>query len=234
MSEKSAKKVLSPEQLSKMQEGRKKAAESRKKAKEDSKKEATDRKNAEKKSDKSDLLKLEMQALEQQQSKINNLKLQVETKKEIKSRLKSIKIVEEEPDVLEEEEEESQDIEIEPQVPKEPTDKKSVVNSEKHTIDEDYKDIFETESKKLRGTLDPSVHKYYDNAVDKFDYNLSLNDNIKTMIDYVKEVVKENTLLAESVKQNKDELDDKKEIVQETIVEKQLTSQINKLMKMRY
>jgi len=262
MSEKNPKKVLSPEQLLKMQEGRKKAAESRKLAKEKAKEDAKNKEKALAKSDKSDLLELEIQALAQQQDRINNLKLQVDRKKQVKSKLKKIKDEKEETaaevaEAAEEEEanvnsnsdsEQSEEeieikkplekIDIPIEIPKIPKKEIPINESEKHNIDKDYKELFELESSKLRVKLDPSVHKYYDNAIKKFDYNIPLNDNINNMINYVKLVVQENTELANKIKEEKQISDDSKIIVErqeeETIVEKQITSQISKLMKMRY
>ena len=261
MSEKNPKKVLSPEQLLKMQEGRKKAAESRKLAKEKAKEDAKNKEKALAKSDKSDLLELEIQALAQQQDRINNLKLQVDRKKQVKSKLKKIKDEKEEVAEAEEAEakanvnsnsdsdsEQSEEeieikkplekIDIPIEIPKIPKKEIPINESEKHNIDKDYKELFELESSKLRVKLDPSVHKYYDNAIKKFDYNIPLNDNINNMINYVKLVVQENTQLANKIKEEKQISDDSKIIVErqeeETIVEKQITSQISKLMKMRY
>ena len=260
MSEKNPKKVLSPEQLLKMQEGRKKAAESRKLAKEKAKEDAKNKEKALAKSDKSDLLELEIQALAQQQDRINNLKLQVDRKKQVKSKLKKIKDEKEEASEAEEiaeakvnsnsdsdSEQSEEEIEIKKplekidipiEIPKIPKKEIPINESEKHNIDKDYKELFELESSKLRVKLDPSVHKYYDNAIKKFDYNIPLNDNINNMINYVKLVVQENTELANKIKEEKQISDDSKIIVErqeeETIVEKQITSQISKLMKMRY
>tara|TARA_R110000772_G_scaffold262682_3_gene381832 strand:- start:1044 stop:1832 length:789 start_codon:yes stop_codon:yes gene_type:complete len=262
MSEKNPKKVLSPEQLLKMQEGRKKAAESRKLAKEKAKEDAKNKEKALAKSDKSDLLELEIQALAQQQDRINNLKLQVDRKKQVKSKLKKIKDEKEEVAEAEEiaeakanvnsnsdsdSEQSEEEIEIKKplekidipiEIPKIPKKEIPINESEKHNIDKDYKELFELESSKLRVKLDPSVHKYYDNAIKKFDYNIPLNDNINNMINYVKLVVQENTQLANKIKEEKQISDDSKIIVErqeeETIVEKQITSQISKLMKMRY
>ena len=255
MSEKNPKKVLSPEQLLKMQEGRKKVAESRKLAKEKAKEDAKNKEKALAKSDKSDLLELEIQALAQQQDRINNLKLQVDRKKQVKSKLKKIKdekeevseVAEEEAKANSDSEQSEEEIEIKKplekidipiEIPKIPKKEIPINESEKHNIDKDYKELFELESSKLRVKLDPSVHKYYDNAIKKFDYNIPLNDNINNMINYVKVVVHENTQLANKIKEEKQISDDSKIIVErqeeETIVEKQITSQINKLMKMRY
>lgn len=259
MSEKNPKKVLSPEQLLKMQEGRKKASESRKLAKEKAKEDAKNKEKALAKSDKSDLLELEIQALAQQQDRINNLKLQVDRKKQVKSKLKKIKdekaetsaevseVAEEEAKANSDSELSEEEIEIKKplekidipiEIPKIPKKEIPINESEKHNIDKDYKELFELESSKLRVKLDPSVHKYYDNAIKKFDYNIPLNDNINNMINYVKVVVHENTQLANKIKEEKQISDDSKIIVErqeeETIVEKQITSQINKLMKMRY
>ena len=247
MTEKNTKKTLSPEQLEKMKEGRKRASDARKKAKEEAQEEASKRKTALKKSDKSELLALEIQALAQQQNRIDNLKIQVERKKEVKSRLKSIKeteddpIIEEEDPIIEDpvEDEEELIVEKTPDIPKkvqivEPV---SVLEKKKSNVDEihdnNYKDIFEKESTKLREKIDPTVHNYYDQAIKKVDYSLPLDQNIQNMIDYVKDIVEKNTKLAESINNEKKIAEEQKEIVQENVVEKQITSQIQKLMKMR-
>ena len=245
MTEKNTKKTLSPEQLAKMQEGRKRATEARKKAKEEAQEEASKRKTALKKSDKSELLALEIQALAQQQNRIDNLKIQVERKKEVKSRLKSIKETEdpvEEEDPIEEEDpvEEELIVEKTPDPPKKVqiVEKVSVLETKESNVnkihdDNNYKDIFEKESTKLREKINPSVHNYYDQAIKKVDYSLPLDQNIQNMIDYVKDIVEKNTQLAESINKEKQLAEEKQEIVQENVVEKQITSQIQKLMKMR-
>ena len=224
------KKVLSDEQLKKMQEGRKIASEKRKLAKEQSKDLAKKKTAASKKSDKSELLNLELEALAQQQDKINNLKMQVDRKREVKSKLKSIKdeVIEDndELEVVEEEVEEKEEVEE--------------VKEEKEDDNKKYEFTFKEEAKRLRENIDPSAHKYYDNAVNKFDYTLSLDDNIKSMIEYVKNVVDSNVQLATKIKEEKEIVDTQEEILvknitpKETLVEKQIQSQINRLMKMKY
>ena len=90
----------------------------------------------------------------------------------------------------------------------------------------------------MRNKIPKETRSYYDDAVSKFDFTLSLDDNIKNMINYVKDVVDKNTHLVKEVRHKQIEKEEKEEIVQksqsETLVENHIESQINKLMKMRY
>ena len=91
------KKTLSEEQIKKMQLGRKLAYEKKKKERELERNKAKEFVDAKKDKNKEKLLKLEMEALQQQQDRIDNLKIQVERKKEVKSKLKMAKQEEAEP-----------------------------------------------------------------------------------------------------------------------------------------
>ena len=231
------KKSLSDEQLKKMQEGRKKASEKRKIEREEAKSKAKEMDSAKKSKDKQKLLDLELQALAQQQSRIDNLKIQVERKKEVKSKLKAIK---------EEDEKEPEQIYEEPpqaEQTKEVEEEKAKAEqteslSNKQPTDAEYAEVFNREAHKIREKLPEESKKYFDNATNKFDFTLSLDDNIKGMIDYVKTIVEKNTEIAKSIRDSKRELEDKKEIVQPThaerVAEHAVNSKIQKLMRMRY
>ena len=232
------KKTLSDEQLKKMQEGRKKASDKRKIEREEAKSKAKEMDIAKKSKDKQKLLDLELQALAQQQSRIDNLKIQVDRKKEVKSKLKAIKEEDEkEPQQIYEEPiiEEKEEPIIEEQAKAE--HKQPAIGKEPPT-DAEYAEVFNSEARKIRDKLPQESKKYFDNATNKFDFTLSLDDNIKGMIDYVKTIVEKNTEIAKSIRDSKRELEDKKEIVQPThaerVAEHAVNSKIQKLMRMRY
>ena len=195
---------------------------------------------AKKSNNKEKLLQLEMEAMKQQQDRIDNLKLQVERKKEVKAKLKSIKEVEEEHNAQEEEEldgyvgQEVQEVieNIEEKV------ELKEEQSQQGWTDEEYSQVFNQEAKKMRAKIPKEVQHYYDDAVKKFDFTLSLDDNIKTMINYVSKVVRQNAKTAQQVRKVQKKIEDKEEIVQkqgvEIEVEKEIESQIGRLMKMKY
>tara|TARA_R100000734_G_C3301657_1_gene92251 strand:+ start:210 stop:950 length:741 start_codon:yes stop_codon:yes gene_type:complete len=241
------KKTLSEEQLKKMQEGRKKAAQKRAKEREEAKAKAKELSNAKKSKDKEKLLQLELEALQQQQDRINNLKMQVERKKQVKSKLKSIKEVDEKPEdqvyeaPLEETDDEAeQTIEvlekvekkINKQIEHKETDDRDYVPN-----DEEYVATFAREAHRMRKNIPAETRKYYDEAIKKFDFTLSLDDNISSMIDYVKEVVKNNTELANGIRNKQVQKENKKEIVQKNVAEKvaeqSVDSKLHKLMKLK-
>ena len=240
------KKTLSDEQLKKMQEGRKKASDKRKIEREEAKSKAKEMDIAKKSKDKQKLLDLELQALAQQQSRIDNLKIQVDRKKEVKSKLKAIKEEDEkEPQQIYEEpiiEEQAKAEHTQGKQPKEEEPAKAehkqpAIGKEPPT-DAEYAEVFNSEARKIREKLPQESKKYFDNATNKFDFTLSLDDNIKGMIDYVKTIVEKNTEIAKSIRDSKRELEDKKEIVQPThaerVAEHAVNSKIQKLMRMRY
>jgi len=246
------KKTLSEEQLKKMQEGRRKAAQKRQKEREDAKKKAKEFGDAKKTNDKQKLLQLELEALQQQQDRIDNLKMQVERKKHVKSKLKQIKEVDEKPEDqvfeadIDGEEAQAQAEQTEQTIDalEEVEEKINIQAVHKETDDRDYapsddeyKKVFETEAKKMRNNIPVATRKYYDDAIKKFDFTLSLDDNIKGMIDYVKDIVKENTQVAKTVREKQMAAENKREVVQkalpEKIAEQSVDSKIYKLMKLK-
>jgi DNA-binding ferritin-like protein len=242
MSEK-PKKTLSPEQLEKMRLGRKRAYEKRKAEREAAKAKSKEVGEAKKKNDKEKLLQLEMEAMQQQQDRIDNLRLQVERKKEVKSKLKAAKLepVQEEPEPEEPDEPEhveevieevAEDIEEVVEKVEKKLEKKSEVS------DAEYTQVFYREAGKMKKNIPKEVQHYYDDAISKFDFTLSLDDNIKNMIDYVEQVVIKNSKVINDVRDVQKKVEEKQEVVsklkQEDEAEKHIDSQISRLMKMRY
>ena len=243
------KKTLSEEQLKKMQEGRKRAAQKRAKEREEAKAKAKELGLAKKSKDKEKLLQLEMEALQQQQDRIDNLKMQVERKKQIKSKLKSIKEVDEKPDeqVYEaplEDEAEAEQVSVATEVLEKVEEKINKQIEHKETDDRDYVPndeeyvaTFAREAHKMRKNIPVETRKYYDEAIKKFDFTLSLDDNITSMINYVKEVVKDNTELANGIRNKQIQKENKKEVVQKNVAEKvaeqSVDSKLHKLMKLK-
>ena len=241
------KKTLTEEQLKKMQEGRRKAAQKRQKEREEAKKKAKEIGDAKKSKDKEKLLQLELEALQQQQDRIDNLKMQVERKKQVKSKLKQIKEVDEKPEdqvyesnIEENESQAEQTIDaleqveekINTQVAHPDTDDRDYVPT-----DDEYKQVFEREAKKMRNNIPIETRKYYDEAIKKFDFTLSLDDNIAEMINYVKTVVNSNAKMAKGIREKQIKNENKKEVVQKSVPEKvaeqSVDSKIYKLMKLK-
>lgn len=238
------KKTLSEEQIKKMQLGRKLAYEKKKKERELERNKAKEFVDAKKDKNKEKLLKLEMEALQQQQDRIDNLKIQVERKKEVKSKLKMAKQEEAEPVEQSPREIVERELEIDEPIIEKILDLKEevevdmagvsndFVGDEKEMPDEkeeeavelfiptndEYREVFNEKASEIRKGIPQPVKKYYDEALKKFDCHLDLDTNITNMIDYVKEVVKTNTEIVNKVRseQKEKELEKQKqnEIIQ--------------------
>ena len=232
------KKTLSPEQLEKMRLGRKKAYEKRKAEREAAKEKSKQVGEAKKKNDKEKLLQLEMEAMKQQQDRIDNLKIQVERKRQVKSKLKNAKLepVAEEQEDVEEQEEIVEQVEEELEKVEEKVEQK--ISKKPEISDAEYTKVFYEQANLMKKKIPKEVHHYYDDAVSKFDFTLSLDDNIKNMIGFVKDVVEKNTKVVKDVRQVQKKIEDKQEVISKPKVEdeaeKHIDSQISKLMKMRY
>jgi uncharacterized protein YktB (UPF0637 family) len=102
---------------------------------------------------------------------------------------------------------------------------------------EEYAKIFKREANNMRNNIPKETRMYYDEAIKKFDFTLSLDDNIKSMIDYCKNVVNENTNIANNIRNKQIINENKKEIVQKSVAEKvteqAVDSKIYKLMKLK-
>jgi len=256
------KKTLSEEQIKKMQLGRKLAYEKKKKERDLERSKAKEFVDAKKDKNKEKLLKLEMEALQQQQDRIDNLKIQVERKKEVKSKLKMAKQeeaeAEESPREIVERELEEQidepiiekilDLKEEVEVDMAGDEKEMPDEKEEEPVElfiptnDEYREVFNEKASEIRKGIPQPVKKYYDEALKKFDCHLDLDTNITNMIDFVKEVVKTNTEIVSKVRaeQKEKELEKQKqnEIIQkleaETLAEKEIENRIYKLMKIKY
>ncbi len=239
------KKTLSPEQLEKMRVGRQKAYEKRKKEREEAKSKSKELGDAKKTNNKEKLLQLEMEAMAQQQSRIDNLKMQVERKREVKSKLKLAKQQTEAQEALEDipeetiAEEVANEVEEELEKVEEKVEAKvEKLGGEDGISDAEYTKVFFQQANLIKKKIPKEVHNYYDDAVSKFDFTLTLDDNIKNMINYVKDVVKDNTKIVKNVRQVQKKAEEKEEIISKPKVEdeaeKHIDSQISRLMKMRY
>jgi len=211
------KKTLSPEQLAKMQEGRKKAFAARKLAKEQEK--------IAKKSAKAEAKKEHEEALRQQKAQAELIRKASEAKSRKKSDLSALKIKKEtieKTDHIEEEiedisEEEEEELDIEPV----------------ETDDEKYKRVFEKESLKILNTLPNNAKNLFKKANSKFDCNLSVDENIKSMINYCKSIIKANVDTSNVVKKHveektKTEIQPPVELVQK---EREVEQKIYQIMK---
>jgi hypothetical protein len=235
------KKTLTPEQLEKMRIGRQKAYEKRKAEREAAKQKSKEIGQAKKNNDKEKLLQLEMEAMKQQQDRIDNLKLQVERKRQVKSKLKNAKLEPvqeeaEEPEEHVEQEEIVEQVEEELEKVEEKVEKKIGIKPD--ITDAEYTKVFYQQANLMKKKIPKEVHHYYDDAVSKFDFTLSLDDNIKNMIGFVKDVVEKNTKVVKDVRQVQKKVEAKQEVISKPKVEdeaeKHIDSQISKLIKMRY
>jgi len=172
------KKTLSAEQLAKMQEGRKKAYEARKRAREEEKLAKQAAKAAAKKE--------QEEAIRQQKEQRELIQKANEDKSKKKAELKALKEQPPEPTLSKEELVEMggrvDDIE------------------EEEVDDERYKKVFEDASLKVLETLPNNAKDLFKKANSKFDCKLSVEDNIKSMIEYCRELVKANIETAKVVK----------------------------------
>jgi hypothetical protein len=179
------KRVITAEQQEKMRLGRQKAYEERKAKKEaeaKAKKQAKEKQKA-----------IQQQAIQEQKERRSNLKNAIEKRAEQKAKLEKLKtkkvsIIDEEaqfyePDVLS------------------PVEEDAEVSSNEEISNEEYKEKFISETKAVMKTLPKESRKLFKKATNKFDYNLSVEDNIKSMIEYVKMVVQHNITTAAKVKQ---------------------------------
>ena len=228
------KKTLSPEQLAKMQEGRRKAYEARKKAREEEKEAKKQAKLLAKKT--------EEEAIKQQREQRELVRKANEAKAKKKGDLSALKVKNKkkvniatddeveyyEPDVLspvpEEEEQAEQPEEIQAEQPEEKPEPEE-------TEEEKYKRVFESESLKVLNKLPNNAKDLFKKAKSKFDCNLSVDDNIKSMIDYCKELVKANVKTAEVIKAHVEEKKDIKPPVEQVQKEREIEQKIYAIMK---
>ncbi len=206
------KKVLTTEQLAKMQEGRKKAYEARKKAREVEK--------VAKQQAKIDAKKEQEEAIRQQKEQRELIKKAAEEKKKKKGELAALK------QKQVEEKQPTPEPEPEPELEPEPEE----------TEDEKYQRVFETASLKVLETLPNNAKELFKKANSKFDCGLSVDDNIKSMINFCKDIIKANVETSKVVKQHVVEKQaEQAQVVQppkeQVVAEKEIEQRIYTIMK---
>lgn len=215
MPEDKPKKTLTEEQKQKMLEGRKKAHLKR---------------QAEKNALKDKIKKekeLQKEAIQQQRDLLASQELDREQKRAVRNKLKELKqppappseeVVEEVEEAVEEVAEKVQEVlaEIEQPLPKSPSEPIPPV-----ITDEMYEKEFKKQSKVIEKTLPKEVQKLFKQTTNKFDFNLSLEENINSMIEHVKKVVSLNAQTASAVRERQ-KLQEAKRLEEELIVSKRL------------
>lgn len=222
------KKTLTPEQLEKMRIGRAKAFEKRKLEREKEKAIQKAEQEAIKKQKLKDI-ELQKQALQQQKDRIESLKISKKKKAEIKKRLKEVK---DKPEVLQEVEAivETYEGKLSPITEDHKEQENTAVfenlkltvddtEDTQQSMEEEYKEIFETESKKIAKSLPSNARKLFLEQVTYFDVQKDVSENINLMIKNLLNRVETNKKVAESVQQaiEKVETLDEKVVVNDTI-----------------
>lgn len=223
MPEDKPKKTLTEEQKQKMLEGRKKAHLKRQLEK-----------NALKDKIKKEK-ELQKEAIQQQRDLLASQELDREQKRAVRNKLKELKqppsatlptpaseageeIVSEATEAVEEVAEKVQEVlaEIEQPLPKSPSEPIPPV-----ITDEMYEKEFKKQSKVIEKTLPKEVQKLFKQTTNKFNFNLSLEENINGMIEHVKKVVSVNAQTASAVRERQ-KLQEAKRLEEELIVSKRL------------
>tara|TARA_R110000822_G_scaffold22213_7_gene70015 strand:+ start:6500 stop:7270 length:771 start_codon:yes stop_codon:yes gene_type:complete len=237
-----AKRVLSDEQKAKMLEGRRKAAEIKKAQKAILKNE----KIKEKENDKKQKVKnkeLELQAIQQQKDRIEVLNISKKKKSEMRGRLRFCKNnpeligeVEEMIQAIENKNNEKKNIDLEiKEIQLEINDKKQELTEDEEN--EVYKKVWDKEAKRIELTIPEESRSIFRAETEKFDFNLSLSDNINKMIKNVEAKIQSNTAIVSAVNAEINETEDvinrNKELIQEK--EKQdRNKRINSKLQMLY
>jgi len=239
------KRTITPEQLEKMKEGRKKAMEERRKLKEQIKteekeakvkerrlaKEAEKQKAAElkakKDAEKKKELEQELQALQMQKDRIDSMKKTVEHRKNFRAKIREVEV----PDISDVSEaaeaaveaEEDADYEGYPEANDEPD-----VNEEHHKM-------FVEQVEKLSGSLSSEKSKEVFNGLVKgYDKSNDITTNLNKMSAKLKQIIKDNIT---QIKKNENVIakeQEKEEVVMvETKDEYRYKSQLSSLMRLR-
>lgn len=215
------KKTLTEEQKQKMLDGRKKAHEKR---------------QAEKNALKDKIKKekeLQKEAIQQQRDLLASQELDKEQKRAVRNKLKELKqppapvevaeeVVSTATEAVEEVAEKVQEVLAEIEQPTSATLPKSPSEPIPPVItDEMYEKEFKKQSKVIEKTLPKEVQKLFKQTTNKFNFNLSLEENINGMIEHVKQVVSLNAKTA-SVVRDRQKLQEAKRLEEELIVSKRL------------
>ena len=219
-----AKRTLTDEQKAKMLEGRRKASALKKQQKEKDKIEKAEAKENDKKQKIKDR-ELELQAIQQQKDRIEVLNISKKKKSEMRGKLRFCKnnpelINEVEQMILQIEnknnEKKNIDLEIK-EIQTEIKDKQQELTEDEET--EVYKRVWDKEAKRIELSIPEESRSIFRAETEKFDFNLSLSDNINKMIKNVEAKIQSNTEVVSAINteinETEDEINKKKELTQE-------------------
>ena len=186
---------------------------------------------------------LELQAIQQQKDRIEVLNISKKKKSEMRGRLRFCKNnpeligeVEEMIQAIENKNNEKKNIDLEiKEIQLEINDKKQELTEDEEN--EVYKKVWDKEAKRIELTIPEESRSIFRAETEKFDFNLSLSDNINKMIKNVEAKIQSNTAIVSAVNAEINETEDvinrNKELIQEK--EKQdRNKRINSKLQMLY
>jgi hypothetical protein len=232
---KKPKRTLTDEQKAKMLEGRRKKEKIEKaEAKENDKKQKIkDR-------------ELELQAIQQQKDRIEVLNISKKKKSEMRGKLRFCKNnpelideVEQMIQAIENKNNEKKTIDLEiKEIQTEIKDKQQELTKDEEN--EVYKRVWDKEAKRIELTIPEQSRSIFRAETEKFDFNLSLSDNINKMIKNVEQKIQTNTEVVSAVNkeinETEDEINKNKELVQEMEKrerEKKINAKLQQLYSLR-
>lgn len=232
------KRTLTPEQLEKMKEGRKRAMEARRKEKDEKAKveakltteEKREAKRAEKRNkeqQKSKELQKELEALQQQKDRIEGVKKTMDNRNKFKMKVEAIKGIpppaEEEPDLPFEMDDEEEHHEI--------------IAHDK-TEEQEHEELFnEKRDDIIKSVKNPATRAVFNKVTNNYNNKLNITENLNNMVESLRQMIKDNT---REIKKTNKVIE--KEEVKMPVIEKthdemkeevKYKSQLNSLMRLR-
>lgn len=108
------------------------------------------------------------------------------------------------------------------------------IYDEEEISNEEYKKVFKQESNRIANTLNPKEKAMFRNATKKFDFNLSIEDNIKGMIDHIKTVVAFNIGATQQIKKQAPKKARPRKVAQVVLPkEKEVETNLQRLMRLK-
>lgn len=239
------KRTLTPEQLEKMKEGRKKAMEERRKLKEQIKSEEKDAKvkerklmkeaekqkaaelKAKKDAEKKKELEQELQALQMQKDRIDSMKKTVEHRKNFRAKIRDAEVVEAEEETPKEDDYLGYHLTAE----EEEEEESEVVDD---TNDKHHK-LFLEQVDKMKNSLSSAKSKeVFNGLVNSYDKSSDITSNLNKMASELKQLIKDNmTQIKKNEKVIAKEQEKEDVVVVETKDEYKYKSQLSSLMRLR-
>tara|TARA_R110002167_G_scaffold80385_1_gene220975 strand:- start:1300 stop:2040 length:741 start_codon:yes stop_codon:yes gene_type:complete len=239
------KRILTDEQKAKMLEGRRKASALKREQKEKDKNEKVIAKENDKKQKIKDR-ELELQAIQQQKDRIEVLNVSKKKKSEMRGKLRFCK---NNPELIDEveimiqaienknNEKKNIDLEIK-EIQTEIKDKQQELTEDEEN--EVYKRVWDKEAKRIELSIPEESRSIFRTETEKFDFNLSLSDNITKMIKNVESKIQSNTEIVDAItteiSETENTINKNKEIVQEREKkerEKKINAKLQQLYSLR-